>query len=181
MLASTSSVSGSAPRASTICPSAIPSLAADPASASCREQHRRIYAIADQSGIRKSSTACSTPFLSHDGFYRTTGTLRTDRTLIDFSLNLGPTVKEALVHRDDDTFGVEMGFARVSCRAGDPDSDSPAFTGTLTQRASAKPFVPGCVRLPVHLQPRRRHRERKRSTTRPLPVRTNRVRANVLF
>ena len=109
-LASTSSVSGTAPRASTKPYRRWRRILRVPAARSSTAGSMPSR-IRRSGGIRQSSTACSTPF------YHATGTLRTDRTLIDFSLNLGLTVKEALVHRDDDTFGVEMGFTRVSCRA----------------------------------------------------------------
>ncbi len=40
-----------------------------------------------------------------------------DRNLIDFSLNAGVTMHEPILRRDDDTFGIGMGFAQVSAGA----------------------------------------------------------------
>ena len=42
------------------------------------------------------------------------GTPQGDRNLIDFSLNAGLTFHEPFLHRDDDTFGIGMGYAQVS-------------------------------------------------------------------
>ena len=41
-----------------------------------------------------------------------------DRNLINFSVNAGVTLKAPLPDRDDDTFGVGFGFAKVSGGAG---------------------------------------------------------------
>ncbi|MGH7049022.1 MAG: carbohydrate porin, partial [Stellaceae bacterium] len=49
-------------------------------------------------------------------FIRPMGTPLGDRNLIDFSLNAGITLHEPFPHRDDDTFGIGMGYARVSGR-----------------------------------------------------------------
>ncbi len=57
-------------------------------------------------------------------FARAMGTPLADRNLIDFSLNAGLTFHEPIRHRDDDTFGLGMGYANVSSRAGDLDQAS---------------------------------------------------------
>ncbi len=60
-------------------------------------------------------------------FVRPMGTPRADRNLIDFSLNAGLTFNEPIKHRDDDVFGIGMGYAHVSSQAGALDRDYGAF------------------------------------------------------
>jgi porin len=57
-------------------------------------------------------------------FARAMGTPLEDRNLIDFSLNAGFTFHEPIPHRGDDTFGVGMGYAKVSDRVADLDQTS---------------------------------------------------------
>lgn len=57
-------------------------------------------------------------------FARAMGTPLQDRNLIDFSMNAGFTFHEPILHRDDDTFGIGMGYTKVSDRAADLDRDS---------------------------------------------------------
>jgi len=57
-------------------------------------------------------------------FARAMGTPELDRNLIDFSLNAGFNFHEPIPHRSDDSFGIGMGYANVSSRAGDLDQDS---------------------------------------------------------
>ncbi len=45
------------------------------------------------------------------------GTPQGDRNLISFSLNAKLTFHEPFLHRDDDTFGIGMGYARVGSHA----------------------------------------------------------------
>ena len=58
-------------------------------------------------------------------FGRAMGTPQGDRNLIDFSLNAGLTLHEPIPHRDDDTLGIGMGYARV----GDGAEQLDAATG----------------------------------------------------
>ena len=74
-------------------------------------------------------------------FFRPMGTPLTDRNLIDFSLNAGFTFHEPILHRDDDTFGVGMGYAHVSGRAAALDRDTAFFTGAFTPVRSGETFV----------------------------------------
>ncbi len=53
-----------------------------------------------------------------------------DRNLIDFSVNAGVTLKAPLPTRDNDTFGIGIGFAKVSPSAGAFNRDQNSFTGT---------------------------------------------------
>ena len=53
------------------------------------------------------------------------GTPQTDRNLIDFSLNAGFTLHEPFLHRDDDTFGIGMGYAPWSAARGRRSTGTP--------------------------------------------------------
>jgi porin len=54
-----------------------------------------------------------------------------DRNLITFSLNAGVTFHEPILHRDDDTFSVGMGYAKVSSDASSLDKQTAVFTGSF--------------------------------------------------
>jgi porin len=54
-----------------------------------------------------------------------------DRNLVTFSLNAGITVHEPFKHRDDDTFAIGMGFAKVSSAASALDQATAAFSGSF--------------------------------------------------
>ena len=70
------------------------------------------------------------------------GTPQADRNLIDFSLNAGLTFHEPFLHRDDDTFGIGMGFAKVSGRAAALDKATRAFyTGAYVPARGSETFV----------------------------------------
>ena len=74
-------------------------------------------------------------------FIRPMGTPLADRNLITFSLNAGIVFHEPILHRDDDTFGIGMGYAHVSGRAAALDRDTAAFTGSFTPVRSGETFV----------------------------------------
>ena len=59
------------------------------------------------------------------------GTPQADRNLITFSVNAGLTFHEPFLHRDDDTFGIGMGFAKVSGSAAALDQATAFYTGHL--------------------------------------------------
>ncbi len=63
-------------------------------------------------------------------FVRPMGTPLADRNEINFSMNAGLTFSEPIMHRDDDTLGVGMGFAHVSSAASDLDRDQRVYTGS---------------------------------------------------
>jgi porin len=48
---------------------------------------------------------------------------------------------EPFLHRDDDTFGIGMGFAQVSGQAAGLDQDTQLYTGTFTPKRSSETFV----------------------------------------
>jgi porin len=54
-------------------------------------------------------------------FVRPMGTPEDNRNLIVFSVNAGLALHDPIPHRDDDTFGIGMGYAKVSSRASDAD------------------------------------------------------------
>jgi porin len=74
-------------------------------------------------------------------FTRAMGTPEQDRNLIAFSLNAGFTFHEPIMHRDDDTCGLAMGYAKVSNRASDFDRDTSLFTGAYTPIRGSETFI----------------------------------------
>jgi porin len=74
-------------------------------------------------------------------FARAMGTPEENRNLIDFSMNAGFNFHEPIPHRGDDTFGVGMGYAKVSDRAADLDKDTGFYTGSAYPVRSGETFV----------------------------------------
>jgi porin len=100
---------------------------ADPASNGMAQTHRgdyALYAVADQMLWR----AKGEPDQNINVFLRAMGTPEGDRNLISFSLNAGFTFHEPFAHRDDDTFGLGMGYAKVGSHASGLDQDTGSFT-----------------------------------------------------
>jgi porin len=96
---------------------------ANPAStgiAASRHGDYAIYAVADQMIYRWYDD----PDRNINVFLRPMIAPQQDRNLIDFSLNAGLTMHEPFFGRDDDTFGLGMGFARVSSSATGLDEDT---------------------------------------------------------
>jgi porin len=113
---------------------------ANPGSTGVPQQHRgdySIYAVADQLVWVDPQEGDRTINL----FARAMGTPEADRNLIDFSLNFGMTFHEPFLHRDDDTFGIGMGYAKVSGQAAGLDQDTQLYTGALTPTRSSEAFV----------------------------------------
>jgi porin len=99
---------------------------ANPLSTGVPRTHRgdyALYAVADQMIWKDSRDDDRSVNL----FIRPMGTTRSDRNLIDFSLNAGLTFNEPIRHRDDDVFGVGMGHAHVSNQAAALDQDYRGF------------------------------------------------------
>jgi porin len=113
---------------------------ASPLSTGIPQQHRgnySIYAVADQLVWVDPQEGDRTISL----FARAMGTPEQDRNLIDFSLNAGMVFHEPFLHRDDDTFGIGMGFAQVSGSAAGLDQDTQFYTGAYTPVRSSETFV----------------------------------------
>ena len=113
---------------------------ANPASTGIAQPHRgnySIYAVADQMVWQDPDEFDRTINL----FVRAMGTPETDRNLIDFSLNVGFNFHEPFLHRDDDSFGIGIGFAKVSPRAAGLDRDTQLFTGSFTPARTSETFI----------------------------------------
>ena len=113
---------------------------ANPASTGIPRMHRGdwgIYAVVDQMIWQDPAESDRTLNV----FFRPMGTPLADRNLIDFSLNAGITFHEPFLHRDDDTFGIGMGYAHVSGRAAALDRDTGFFTGSFIPIRSGETFV----------------------------------------
>jgi porin len=113
---------------------------ADPASSGTPQTHSgnyALYAVADQMVWRDYDE----PDRTVNVFMRVMGTPNDDRNLIDFSMNAGLTVHELFMHRDDDTFGLGMGFAKVSSRAAALDKDTGVFNGSYNPIRHSETFV----------------------------------------
>jgi porin len=103
------------------------SAAASSGAARPHDGNYSIYAVVDQLVWRPGPT-------SGEGigmFARVMGAPESDRNLITMSANAGLTWRGALPGRDNDTFGLGMGFAKVSSRAAalDRAAGLPARTG----------------------------------------------------
>jgi porin len=113
---------------------------ANPAGTGIPRQHRgnySIYALADQIVWVDSEEPDRTINL----FGRVMGTPEVDRNLISVGLNAGMVFHEPILHRDDDTFGIGMGYARVSSRASALDRDTAFYTGAFTPIRSGETYV----------------------------------------
>jgi porin len=113
---------------------------ADPNSSGNPRTHRGNYAfygVADQMVWRDYEE----PDRTVNVFLRAMGTPDEDRNLIDFSLNAGLTVHEPFLHRDDDTFGIGLGFAKVGGHASALDRDNGALGGSFNPIRHSESFV----------------------------------------
>src|SRR5208282_5046052 len=112
---------------------------ASPLSSGVPSTHRvdySIYAVADQ--MIWHSDAVDDRTLNF--FTRVMGTPETDRNLVNFSLNAGLTLHEPIFGRDDDTFGIGMGYAHVSSSASAYDRQQ-TLMGNYTPVQSGETYV----------------------------------------
>jgi porin len=112
---------------------------ANPASNGIAQTHSgdwAIYAVVDQMVWRSFDE----PDRNINVFLRAMGAPQADRNLITFSTNAGVTVHEPFLHRDDDSFGVGMGYAKVSGRASQLDQDTAAYTGSYVPLRGGETF-----------------------------------------
>lgn len=113
---------------------------ANPASSGTAAIHRgdwAVYAVADQMIWQQPTELDRTLNV----FVRAMGTPLADRNLVDFSLNAGLNFHEPFLHRDDDIFGIGMGYAHVSGRASALDRDTAFYTGGFTPVRSGETYV----------------------------------------
>ncbi len=113
---------------------------ANPASTGIPQPHRgdySLYAVADQMVWQDANEADRTVNL----FARAMGTPQVDRNLIVFSMNAGFNFHEPILHRDDDSFGVGIGYAKVSSRAAGLDGDSAFFSGSYVPVRSGETYL----------------------------------------
>ncbi|MGH7094068.1 MAG: carbohydrate porin, partial [Stellaceae bacterium] len=104
------------------------------------QQHRgnySIYAVADQMVWQDSDD----PGHNLSLFARVMGTPETNRNLVDFNLNAGLNVHGLVPGRDDDTFGLAMGFAKVSPTLAGLDRDTQYYTGSYTPARNSETFI----------------------------------------
>jgi porin len=76
-----------------------------------------------------------------DGFIRAMGTPEEDRNVVDFSLNAGLTFHEPIPHRDYDTCGIGMGYAKLSDSVSGLDKDTGFYTGSYSPVQSGETFM----------------------------------------
>jgi porin len=113
---------------------------ASPSSNGDPQQHKgnfSIYGVADQMIWQDPEEADR----NVNFFIRAMGTPESDRNLINFSLNVGLTFHEPFLHRDDDTFGIGVGYAKVGSRAAGLDSDTAFYTGTYVPTRTDETIV----------------------------------------
>jgi porin len=113
---------------------------ADPASTGIPRAHRgntSIYAVADRMLWRSHQE----PDRTVNIFFRAMGTPQSDRNLIAFSFNAGLTFHEPFMHRDDDTFGIGMGHARVTSHATGIDRDTGFFGRSFFPARGAETYL----------------------------------------
>ncbi len=113
---------------------------ANPANAQSPLLHRgdwAAYAVADQMLWQDPRDADRTT----NAFFRIMGTPEVDRNLLDFSMNAGFVFHEPILHRDDDNFGLGMGYTHVSPTVSEFDSQVALFTGSFTPIRSSETYV----------------------------------------
>ena len=114
---------------------------ADPASSGLPRGHHgnfSLYAVADQLVWVDPQESDRTISL----FARVMGAPQADRNLVTFSLNAGMTFHEPFLGRDDDTFGVGMGYTKVSSSAAALDRATATFNpGTFVPARGGETFI----------------------------------------
>ena len=103
-------------------------------------QHRgnvAVYATADQMLWRNPDD----PDRNINLFARLVATPLGSRNLIKTSANLGLTMHEPFLHRDEDTMGLGLGYASVSRQASAYAADVASFGGTYNPKRSSETFI----------------------------------------
>jgi porin len=96
-----------------------------------------IYAVADQLVWVDPHEGDHTINL----FARVMGAPQANRNLITFSANAGMTIHEPFPHRDSDTFGIGMGFTKVSGAASALDQATAVATNSYSPTRGSETFV----------------------------------------
>jgi porin len=96
-----------------------------------------IYAVADQLVWVDPREGDRTVNL----FARVTAAPQADRNLITLGVNAGVTIHEPFLHRDNDTFGLAVGFAKVSGRDAASDKAAAFYTGAYVPVRSSETFI----------------------------------------
>jgi porin len=113
---------------------------ANPASSGVPLNHHgdfSVYAVADQLVWVDPKEGDRTVNL----FARVMGAPQANRNLITFSANVGLTMHEPIMHRDADTFGIGLGFAKVSGSDSALDQATAAETGTYVPVRGSETYV----------------------------------------
>jgi porin len=101
-----------------------------------RRNNFSVYAVADQMVWRPSDDSPR----SVNVFARMMGAPG-DRNLVNYSVNAGITVKAPFEGRDDDTFGIGFGIAKISPRAAAFDRDTAFFAGGPSPVRGTETFI----------------------------------------
>jgi porin len=113
---------------------------ANPASDGVPLAHRgnfSLYAVADQLlwvDPREGDRTVSV-------FARVTAAPQADRSLVTLGVNAGVTVHEPFLHRDNDTFGIGAGFAKVGGAASALDKATGFYTGAYAPVRRSETFL----------------------------------------
>jgi porin len=114
---------------------------ANPAGNGVPRNHRGdigIYAVADQLIWVDPREGDRTINL----FARVLGAPQADRNLVTFSANAGVTFHEPFLHRDDDTFAIGLGFAKVSGSDSALDKATAYYNpGTYVPRRGSETYI----------------------------------------
>ncbi len=113
---------------------------ASPASNGVPMSHRGnygIYAVADQLVWVDPAE----PDRTISVFVRVMGAPQAGRNLVTLSMNAGLTFHEPFLHRDDDTFGIGMGFAKVSGSAAALDKATAFFTDSYVPTRGSETYL----------------------------------------
>jgi porin len=82
-------------------------------------------------------------------FARAMGAPQQDRNLISVSINAGFTFHEPILHRDDDTAAIGMGWAKLSQSASALDMATGAFTGSFTPVRTSETYLEATYQIQV--------------------------------
>jgi len=74
-------------------------------------------------------------------FARIMSAPQANRNLVTFSVNAGVVMHEPILHRDDDTLGFGMGFAKVSGSASALDQATAAFTSSFVPKRTNETYL----------------------------------------